>query len=164
MGLFTSCRDQRTRPRVRPEPRLQGTTSVRRTHWGLLLVSPCDVMIRKLPKLRVRQPDRVFFSNMRAGFDTQADLDRVQKAKREDTLAPDLVIEVLSSGQNERDLAVKLDDYASIQVEENWFADQKTKMAREGSEYGLAGEYRIGDRVISAVLAEIDVDVAALFS
>ena len=105
---------------------------------------------------------------MRAGFDTQADLDRVQKAKREDTLAPDLVIEVLSSGQNERDLAVKLDDYASIQVEEIWFAVQKTKMirvmAREGSEYGLAGEYRIGDRVTSAVLAEIDVDVAALFS
>lgn len=42
---------------------------IRRNGLGLLLIAPADVIIRKLPKLRVRQPDLLFFSSARAGFD-----------------------------------------------------------------------------------------------
>jgi len=134
---------------------------------GLILVAPCDVIVCKHPKLRVRQPDLLFFSNARAGFDARAEPARVQEANRAGGLAPDLVIEILSPGQDERTLADKLADYASIEVEEVWFADQAAKsvrlLARDGDGYRLAGVFRPGDRVASAVLPGIDLDLAAIF-
>lgn len=140
---------------------------VRRAALGLLLIAPCDVIVRKTPKLRVRQPDLMFFANASAGFDTQADPDRLQKAIHDGSLAPSLVVEVLSPGQNERTLAAKLGDYASIGVEEVWFADQKGKsirvLARDGAGYRLLGESRLGDRLTSIVLPGIDLDLAAIF-
>jgi Uma2 family endonuclease len=140
---------------------------VRRSKLGLLLVSPADVIIRKQPKLRVRQPDLLFFSNERAGFDASSQPSRVQQANRDGTLAPALVIEVLSPGQNERTLSIKLGDYASIEVDEVWFADQEAKsiriLGRDGDGYRLAGEYQAGDALVSAVLPGIQLDLGAVF-
>lgn len=45
-------------------------------------------------------------------------------------IAPDLVVEVLSAGQNETTLAEKLADYVSIEVREVWPADQGAKSVR----------------------------------
>ncbi len=130
---------------------------------GVVLQAPSDVLIRKRPKLRVRQPDLLFISNRRAGFRAADDLDRVQDLN----IPPDLVIEILSPGQDERTLADKLTDYASIEVEEVWFADQAAKsvrvLARVADGYRLAGEFRPGDRIVSAVLPGIDLDLAAIF-
>ncbi|MDB5352329.1 MAG: hypothetical protein JWN86_3576 [Planctomycetota bacterium] len=131
---------------------------------GLVIMGPADVLIRELPKLRIRQPDVMFFSDERAGFRVTGDPDRVTH----DRISPSLAVEVLSPGQNERTLADKLADYASIQVEEVWFADQETRtirvLAREGGGYRPSGEFGIGDRVVSAVLPGIDLDVAAVFA
>lgn len=134
---------------------------------GLVLPCPSDVIIRKRPKLCVRQPDASYFGSTRAGFDADADPDRVQRANQDGRLGPDLVVEVLSPGQNEKTLADKLADYASIEVDEVWFADPETKtirvLARDGDAYRHAGEFGIGDRLVSAVLPGLDLDVAAIF-
>lgn len=141
--------------------------ATRRERLGLVLMAPLDIIIRKRPKLRVRQPDVLFYSNTRAGFDTRANLDRVQTANHDGTLSPDLAIEVLSPGQNEVTLAEKLADYASILVDEVWFADQDARtirvLAREGEGYRPAGEFGRGERVVSAVLPGLDLAVDAVF-
>jgi Uma2 family endonuclease len=137
---------------------------VTRHDLGLVIAAPADVIIRKRPKLQVRQPDVMFFSDLRAGFHAAADPDRLQ----EEEVKPDLAVEVLSPGQNETPLADKLADYASIQVDEVWFADQAQKsirvLAREGDGYRLAGEFGPGTRLISRVLPGLDLAVDAIFA
>ena len=143
-------------------------TKVREAGLGLILLAPADLIIRKLPKFRVRQPERLFFSNAREGFDAAADPKRVQAANQAGTLAPDLVVEVLSPGQNERTLDPKLADYVSVRVEEVWFVDPESKSVRvltlDGENSRLAGEFSGSDPVASAILSGIDVQVAAIFS
>ena len=137
---------------------------IKRADLGLLLTAPADVIIRKRPKLRVRQPDLMFFSNARAGFPAGSDPARVQA----EGIAPDLAVKVLSPGQDETTLADKLADYASILVDEVWFADQATKTVRvlslDEGVYRHSGEFGMGDRVASAVLPGIDLDVSAIFA
>ncbi len=127
---------------------------------GLVLTGPADIVIRDVPKLRVRQPDVMFFSDRKAGFQTSGDPDRLFQ----DRIAPDLVVEVLSPGQDESSLA----DYASIAVEEVCFADQEANAIRvlrlEGAAYCPVGEYRSGERLKSAVLPGIALDVTAIFA
>ena len=130
---------------------------------GLAFGNPIDLIIRKLPKLRVRQPDLSFFSNARAGFLATSDPNRLFA----EAIAPSLVVEILSPGQNETTLAEKLADYASIAVDEVWFVDQVGRsirvLARDGGAYRLAGDFSSQDRLISAVLPGLDLDVAATF-
>lgn len=146
---------------------MQLRPSIRRLNLGLLVLAPADVIIRKRPKPRVRQPDVLFFSSARAGFDAAAAPGRVQAAKQDGNLSPDLVIEVLPPGQSEMTLAEKLADYASILVDEVWFADQDARtirvLAREGEGYRPAGEFGRGKRVVSAVLPGLDLAVDTVF-
>ena len=51
---------------------------VRANGLGLIVVSPADLVIRRKPKLRIRQPDVMFFSDARSGFDCAADPNRLQ--------------------------------------------------------------------------------------
>ena len=138
--------------------------ATRRTDLGLVLPAPLDVVIRRRPKLRVRQPDLVYYSNARAGFRVGDRLDLILDG----THKPDLVVEVLSPGQDEQTLSDKLADYASIEVEEVWFADQDAKsirvLVRDGGGYRLAGEYGTGAVVLSTVLSGIRLQVATLFA
>jgi Uma2 family endonuclease len=91
---------------------------------------------------------------------------RIDSQKAE--VKPDLAVEVLSPGQNETTPADKLADYASILVEEVWFADQEAKairvLAREGDGYRLAGEFGPGTRPISRVLPGLELAVDGIFS
>ena len=137
--------------------------ATRRTDLGLVLPAPLDVVIRRRPKLRVRQPDLVYYSNARAGFRVGDRLDLILDG----THKPDLVVEILSPGEDERTLAGKLADYGSIEIDEVWLADQAAKsirvLARDGAGYRPAGENCAGARIASAVLGGIDLDPAAIF-
>ncbi len=130
---------------------------------GVVIPSPADLVIRKLPKLRVRQPDIMFFSDIKASFVVNDDPNRIFN----ECLAPDLAVEVLSPGQNERTLADKLADYASIAIDEVWFVDQDLSEIRvlvlDGSDYRLSGAFGIGDRLVSTVLPELDLAISAVF-
>lgn len=136
---------------------------VRANGLGLIVVSPADLVIRRKPKLRIRQPDVMFFSDARSGFDCAADPNRLQA----ESVAPEIAVEVLFPGQNERTLAEKLRDYASINVLEVWFADQLTRSIRvlrpDGESYMLEREYRSGDRLTSPNLPGLDLPVASIF-
>ena len=129
---------------------------------GIVLPAPVDVVIRREPRLQVRQPDIVYWELARTGFSSvQAFL----KSGME--IAPDLAVEFLSPGEPRRTLSGKLTDYASIAIPEVWLvaADSKSvevlRLAGDG--YARDGLFRSGDTVQSIVLGPLDVRVDQLF-
>src|SRR4051812_31394452 len=62
---------------------------VSREGLGTIIVAPCDLLIRIQPKLRVRQPDLMYFSSARVSLD---DLRRMRYGE----VAPDLAVEIRS--------------------------------------------------------------------
>ncbi len=80
---------------------------------GQVLQSPLDVLIEPSP-LRVRQPDVFFISNRRLTQGGGApDLGPL-------TVAPELVIEILSPSETRRILNAKIRDFCAIGVAECW--------------------------------------------
>jgi Uma2 family endonuclease len=81
-----------------------------------------DGMVRLFPGL-VRIPDVVFIS-----------WKRFPKSKRErgeiPSVAPDLVVEVLSKGNTRREMARKLDEYFRAGVRLVWYVDPKRRTVR----------------------------------
>ena len=81
--------------------------------------------------------------------------------------APDLVAEVISASDPERDLVRKRDIYARHGVGEYWIADPEVRSIRvmtlEGNAYRVAGEYGVGDTLVSGTLKELTLDVAEVF-
>ena len=81
--------------------------------------------------------------------------------------APDLVAEVISASDPERDLVRKRDIYARHGVSEYWVADPEARSIRvmmlEGDAYRVAGEYGVGDTLVSGTLKELTLDVAEVF-
>lgn len=79
-----------------------------------------------------------------------------------------LVIEVLSDSTRRHDLVTKRDDYAQAGIPEYWLVDSDTKLitvlALSGTGYVVQGEFRPGDRAISALLSAFSVDVAEIFA
>jgi Uma2 family endonuclease len=88
--------------------------------WGMIVGA--DGMVRLFPGL-VRIPD-VAFSSWK----------RFPKSKRGrgeiPTVAPDLVVEVLSKGNTRREMARKLDEYFRAGVRLVWYVDPKSRTVR----------------------------------
>jgi Uma2 family endonuclease len=82
---------------------------VSRRRLGLVLDAPVDVVLA--PKL-VYQPDVFFISKQRLHLIT----DRIQGA-------PDLVVEIVSSGRRKHDYKDKKDNYEAHGVKEYWIID-----------------------------------------
>ena len=91
-----------------------------RHDWGTIVGA--DGMVRLFPGL-VRIPDVAFIS-----------WKRFPKSKRErgeiPTVAPDLVVEVLSKGNTPREMARKLDEYFRAGVRLVWYVDPKSRTVR----------------------------------
>jgi Uma2 family endonuclease len=127
---------------------------------GLIVPAPIDVLIRKAPKLRTRQPDLLFLGAAKlAGLDL----------KRTNILevAPDLVVEIASPSDRPGAWAEKLADYAAIGVREVWRVDPEAEtvevLAPDGGAYRQSGLFRRGEVIASAVLPGIALPVAAVF-
>ena len=82
-------------------------------------------------------------------------------------LGADLVVEVVSPDDPDRDLVVKRADYAEAGIPEYWIVDPRnetvTVLALEGNEYVEHGVFAPGGKTDSRLLAGFAVDVAALF-
>ena len=82
-------------------------------------------------------------------------------------LGADLVAEVVSPDDPDRDLAVKRADYAEAAVPEYWIVDPRvetvTVLTLAGSAYREHGVFARGDTATSALLDGVAVDVTALF-
>jgi Uma2 family endonuclease len=131
---------------------------------GVVIISPSDLMIQRQSKLRVRQPDLMFFSAARTGLRGVADILGVKFFE----VTPELVVEVLSPDQTKETLAEKLADYAAIGVPEVWLIDPDARavevLALDAGHYATAGKFAQGEVLASAVLPGLDLPVASVFA
>jgi Uma2 family endonuclease len=79
----------------------------------------------------------------------------------------DLVVEVISSDDRERDTVTKRADYATLRVREYWLVDPEaetiTVLTLQNATYGEHGVFRHGDDANSPLLAGFRVGVSAVF-
>ena len=79
----------------------------------------------------------------------------------------DLVVEVVSPDNPDRDLVEKRADYAEAGIPEYWIADPRDETIRvlslQGAAYVEHGPYRRGDPATSALLADFAAEVSAVF-
>ena len=128
---------------------------------GSGFVAPLDVLIRKEPKLRTRQPDLIFLGTAKhAGLDL--------KKTNVLEIAPDLVGEIRSPGHRPKAWAEKLADYASIGLVEVWLIDTDKETVEilnlADGEYARAGLFAGPDVIVSAIFPGLGMPASALFA
>ena len=134
----------------------------RDTGSGKALFAPFDVLIRRLPKMQVRQPDVLFISSAR--------LAQVggRPAKGPLEAAPELVVEIISDSETQRILGDKIADYIEIGVGECWVVrpDAQTVevLTLTGGGASSIAVYGQGETVQSAVFAGLAVSVAEVLA
>jgi Uma2 family endonuclease len=130
---------------------------VRRHKLGTVLLSPVDIIVQRVPKLRTRQPDILFVSHVRRSI-----------IKDQIEGGPDLVIEILSPGNTRRQIERKLADYVRIGVRECWLVSMEAEIVEvlqlSAKEIKRLGLYGAGDHVRSAVLPELALPVKKIFA
>lgn len=125
-------------------------------------IAPFDLVIRRTPKLRTRQPDVFFITHERL-------------KQNEDVfeggplhVAPELVVEVLSPSETPRSLRAKIDDFRSIGVQECWVVGpnsetvQVLRLTPESVE--TVNTYSFGETVQSVVFPDLSIATADIFA
>ena len=128
---------------------------VRRNRLGRVVYAPVDVIVRRDP-LRVRQPDLLFVSNERADILGE----RIEGG-------PDLVVEIISPSNTRSEIESRLTDYATINVREFWLVYPQARAVEvlrlEGDEWKRAYIRGAGERIESAVLPGLELDITEIF-
>lgn len=125
---------------------------------GKVVFAPFDVLIRRLPKMQVRQPDLLFISNAR--------LAQVggRPAKGPLEAAPEIVVEIVSDSETQRILGDEIADYVEIGVSECWVvrpdAETVEVLTLAGGGASSAAVYGPGEMVQSVAFAGLAVSVA----
>ena len=127
---------------------------VREGQLGTVLLAPMRV---QLWPGKFREPDILF---MRSEHDDRRS-DRFWEGA-------DLVMEVVSPDDPERDKVTKRREYARAGIPEYWIVDPAdlsiTVLTLQGQEYALHGEFSSGETATSLLLNRFAVEVAAVFS
>ena len=130
---------------------------VRQNRLGGVWFAPVDVVIQRSP-LRVRQPDLLFVSNERAEILGQSG--QIEGG-------PDLVVEILSPSNTRPYIERKLADYARIDVRECWLVSIQARnvevLRQEGGQWRTAYTRGVGERIESAALPGLELDIAEIF-
>jgi len=120
---------------------------------GTVLFAPLRLRIRSG---KFREPDLLL---LRDAADP--------RRQRDYWLGADLVIEVISPDDPERDTVTKRADYAEARVPEYWLVDPAgetiTVLTLAGTAYVAHGVFRLGEQAASALLAGFSVSVDAVF-
>ena len=129
---------------------------------GKVNIAPFDVLIRRFPKMQVRQPDVLFISAAR--------LAQVggRPAKGPLEAAPELVVEIISDSETQRILGEKIADYITIGVSECWVVRPDSGTVEvltltAGGAQSIA-VYGDGQTVSSIVFPGLTVSVADVFA
>ena len=129
---------------------------------GVVFYAPIDIILQRHP-LRTRQPDVLFIHKDKlsgTGFDAIEELQILE-------IAPDLVIEVLSSSDTEKVLSGKLSDYQRIGVNECWLISREARsveilqLTKEQSQ--SLGHFGLGETIRSQVLPDFRLSVDTIF-
>lgn len=127
------------------------------TRCGRVLSAPLDVALGTGEQRCVVQPDILFVSNDRAGI----------VAQNEIAGAPDLVVEILSSGTAQRDRRLKKALYARSGVSEYWIVDPEFERVEvfllSGDGYSEPRVHESADRLVAVVVPGFELPVAELF-
>ncbi|MDE0142418.1 MAG: Uma2 family endonuclease [Caldilineaceae bacterium] len=127
---------------------------VREGQLGTVLLAPMRV---QLSPGKFREPDILF---MRAEHDDRRS-DRFWEGA-------DLVMEIVSPDDPERDKVTKRREYAQAGIPEYWIVDPTntsiTVLTLRGKEYALRGEFVTGETASSVLLEGFRVDVSDVFS
>ncbi len=130
---------------------------------GVVLFAPVDIILRRHP-LRTRQPDVLFIHRDKlsgTGFDAIEELQILE-------IAPDLVVEVLSSSDTEKVLSGKLWDYQRIGVKECWLVSREARsvevlqLTKEQSQ--SLGHFGLGETIQSEALPDFRLTVNVIFT
>ena len=130
---------------------------------GVVFYAPVDIILQRHP-LRTRQPDVLFIHKDKlpgTGFDAIEELQILE-------IAPDLVVEVLSSSDTEKALAGKLSDYQRIGVKECWLISREARslevlqLTKEQSR--ALGHFGLGEIIQSQALPDFQLAVNAIFT
>ena len=130
---------------------------VREREAGRIYYAPLDVVLGEGDDREVVQPDIFFISKERAEV----------IAEEEIRGAPDLVIEIISPGTEDRDRHYKKTLYARYGVNEYWIVDPKAKtvevytLGERGFE--LAGIYKATEVLTSPLLPGLKVNLKEVF-
>ncbi len=122
---------------------------------GLALLAPFRV---QLPSGKFREPDVMFMLH-----------EHSQRRKGNYWEGADLVMEVVSEDEPNRDLVTKREEYASAGIAEYWIVDPRDRslsvlvLESGASAYRLAGCYRKGEFAQSLLLADLRVSVSSVF-
>jgi Uma2 family endonuclease len=122
---------------------------------GLLLVSPVEVILSQIAT--PVQPDLIFIRREQLHI---AGKQRVEGS-------PDLAAEVLSPSSIRHDRLTKFDAYERAGVGEYWIVNPKGETvevyALEGNEYGLIGEFRAAEPLVSSLFGTLPFNAGDLF-
>ncbi len=124
---------------------------------GVALTAPFRV---RLSSVKFRQPDVMFMLN-----------ENRERRSNQFWEGADLVIEVISDDDPNRDLIVKRAEYAQARIAEYWIVDPRDRTIRVltldrevAGKYREAGCYVDGQTAQSVLLAELCVDVSQTFN
>ena len=130
---------------------------------GIVLFAPVDIILHRHP-LCTRQPDVLFIHRDRlsgTGFDAIEELQILE-------IAPDLVVEVLSSSDTEKVLLGKLSDYQRIGVKECWLVSREARSVEvlqlTKEQYQSLGHFGLGETLQSQVFPDFQLAVNAIFT
>jgi Uma2 family endonuclease len=130
---------------------------VRAMHCGQVLHAPVDVVLGEGSRRDVVQPDVIFVASARAAIITPPEI----------VGAPDLVVEILSPGTEDRDRGYKRTLYERSGVREYWIVnpDEPSIEVYRLSPTGFAAPVRYGpaDVLVSAAVPDFRLPVVEAF-
>ena len=131
---------------------------LRRTQRGQLFHSPVDVVLGKGPVREVVQPDILYIAAERVEIITRSEV----------TECPDLVVEVLSPGTEERDCHYKKTLYARYGAREYWIVDpdraslQRYRLGADG--FGVPVRLTLDETFTSPLFPDLMLECREFFS
>jgi Uma2 family endonuclease len=124
---------------------------------GEVLYAPLDVVFGSGRERDIAQPDLVFVSTARAAIITPAEI----------AGAPDLIVEILPPGTEERDRSYKKTLYARHGVIEYWIVDVDARVleryVRGVNDYAEPRRYEHGMTVNTPLLPDLAISLQAVF-
>ena len=129
---------------------------------GYCGIAPFDLVIRRIPKLRTRQPDVFFISHEQLKQNEEV----FEGGPLE--IAPELVVEVLSPSETPRTLRAKLEDFRVAGVQECWVVGpnsetvQVLRLSAEGIE--TIHTYSFGETIQSVAFPDLSIASAEIFA